>query len=57
MQYHEILTWYQWVSGSVGAVDNQTVWVDPRKATSNQNAKPCNMLDFNMWNSRGIAAM
>ena len=34
------LTWYQWVSASVGAVDSQTVAPLPMNATSNQNAKP-----------------
>lgn len=49
------LTWYQWVSGSVGAVDNQTVEEDPKNATSNQKAKPWTNPDCSTWNSRGIS--
>ena len=37
----EACTWYQWVSGWVGAVDSQTVELAPMKATSNQKASPC----------------
>ncbi len=48
-------TWYQWVSGSVGAVDSQTVAPLPMKATSNQKASPCTVPDWVMWNSTGIS--
>lgn len=43
--------------GSVGAVESQTVCVEPRKATSNQNARPCIVQDFRMWNSSGITVI
>ena len=38
-------TWYQWVSGWVGAVLSHTVVFDPMNATSNQKASPCTVPD------------
>lgn len=48
-------TWYQWVKGSVGAVDNHTELDEPKNATSNQNANPCTKPDCSAWNSSGIS--
>lgn len=48
-------TWYQCVSGSVGAVDSQMFAWEPKNATSNQNARPWTNPDWSMWNSRGIS--
>lgn len=38
----------------MGAVDSQTVCVEPRNATSNQKASPCIVQVLRMWNSSGI---
>lgn len=46
---------YQWVSGSVGDVDNQTLEVLPQNSTSNQNARPWHVPVSNIWNSNGIS--
>lgn len=48
-------TWYQCVSGSVGAVDSHTVCTEPMKATSNQNARPCTVPDSKRWKSSGTS--
>jgi len=48
-------TWYQWVNGSVGAVDSQIADDEPKNATSNQKASPWTKPDWSEWNSKGIS--
>jgi hypothetical protein len=48
-------TWYQCVSGSVGAVDSHIVCTEPMNATSNQNARPCTVPDSKRWKSNGTS--